>query len=106
MHGHCEPVVYLKNVFLLFRYGSYARLCGILSKYIKTTDNLLVIGCGNSDLSTELYDVGYHNIINIDISATVIKQMVLKNSSRINMQFLQMDILQVPCRFIIILFDT
>jgi 2-polyprenyl-3-methyl-5-hydroxy-6-metoxy-1,4-benzoquinol methylase len=31
-----------------------------------------MIGCGNSKLSQQMYDEGYKNIINIDISPTVI----------------------------------
>jgi hypothetical protein len=34
-----------------------------------------MIGCGNSKLSQQMYDEGYKNIINIDISPTVIEQM-------------------------------
>ena len=40
-------------------YGEYHELCGILHKYIKTTDKVLQIGCGNSTLAADLYDVGY-----------------------------------------------
>ena len=40
-------------------YGEYGELCGILHKYIRTTDNVLQIGCGNSTLAADLYDVGY-----------------------------------------------
>ncbi|XP_033732482.1 eEF1A lysine and N-terminal methyltransferase-like [Pecten maximus] len=74
-------------------YGEYPELCGILHKYIKPTDKLLMVGCGNSQLSENLYDVGYHNIINIDISDTVIRQMTDKNKkSRPDMKFLKMDV--------------
>ncbi|KAJ8300922.1 hypothetical protein KUTeg_022441 [Tegillarca granosa] len=52
-------------------YGEYPELCGILHKYIKPVEKVLVVGCGNSQLSENLYDVGYHNITNIDISDTM-----------------------------------
>ena len=78
------------------RYGEYLELCGILHKYVKVTDNILVVGCGNSSLSADLYDVGHHNITNIDISDIVIRQMNEKHSKdRSNMKFLKMDMLQV-----------
>lgn len=68
----------------------------MLHKYIKTQDNVLVVGCGNSQLSADMYDVGYHNIVNIDISDTVIKQMIDKNQQqRPQMKFLKMDVLNV-----------
>lgn len=34
-----------------------------------------MLGCGNSKLSEQMYEAGYHNIINMDISVTVIEQM-------------------------------
>ncbi|KAK3593719.1 hypothetical protein CHS0354_013617 [Potamilus streckersoni] len=77
-------------------YGEYPELCGTLHKYIKPTDHVLVLGCGNSQLSADLYDVGYHNIVNIDISDTVIKQMIDKNQTqRPKMTFLKMDALNM-----------
>ena len=63
---------------------------------MKPADNVLVVGCGNSQLSGDLYDVGYRNISNIDISDVVIRQMTEKNAKkRPDMKFLKMDITQV-----------
>ncbi|XP_052790204.1 eEF1A lysine and N-terminal methyltransferase-like [Mya arenaria] len=77
-------------------YGEYPELCGVLHKYIKPKDNLLVIGCGNSKLSADLYDVSYRNITNIDISDTVIRQMKDQNEKdRPDMKFLKMDVLNM-----------
>ncbi|KAM4861394.1 eEF1A lysine and N-terminal methyltransferase isoform 2-T2 [Thomomys bottae] len=57
---------------------------------------VLVIGCGNSELSEQLYDVGYQDIVNIDISEVVIKQMKERNASRRpRMSFLKMDMTQM-----------
>lgn len=39
------------------------------------TKKILHVGCGNSELQDKLYEDGYHNIINIDISSVVIEQM-------------------------------
>jgi hypothetical protein len=39
------------------------------SKEIKT----LVLGCGNAEYSEDMYDDGYHDIHNIDISPVVIE---------------------------------
>lgn len=55
-----------------------------------------MVGCGNSQLSADMYDVGYHKIINVDISDTVIRQMTEKNEKqRPEMKFLKMDVLNV-----------
>ncbi|KAK7817894.1 hypothetical protein U0070_005537 [Myodes glareolus] len=77
-------------------YGTYLELCEVLHKYIKPREKLLVIGCGNSELSEQLYDVGYQDIVNIDISEVVIKQMKERNASRRpHMSFLKMDMTQM-----------
>ncbi|XP_023366553.1 methyltransferase-like protein 13 isoform X2 [Otolemur garnettii] len=77
-------------------YGTYLELCGVLHKYIKPREKVLVIGCGNSELSEQLYDVGYQDIVNIDISEVVIKQMKERNASRRpQMSFLKMDMTQM-----------
>ena len=82
--------------FLLYRYGEYEELCGIVHKYIKKQDKVLVIGCGNSKLSADIYDVGYNNIVNIDISDVVVRQMSQMHSKeRPDMKFLKMDMLNV-----------
>lgn len=77
-------------------YGTYLELCEVLHKYIKPKEKVLVIGCGNSELSEQLYDVGYQDIVNIDISEVVIKQMKERNGSRRpHMSFLKMDMTQL-----------
>lgn len=77
-------------------YGTYLELCGVLHKYIKPREKVLVVGCGNSELSEQLYDVGYQDIVNIDISEVVIKQMKERNASRRpRMSFLKMDMTQM-----------
>ncbi|EAT46630.1 AAEL002186-PA [Aedes aegypti] len=56
-------------------YGEYPELCGQLHKCVKPRDEILMVGCGNSKLSLDLYDVGFKQITNIDISQVVIRQM-------------------------------
>nr|XP_020727620.1 methyltransferase-like protein 13 isoform X2 [Odocoileus virginianus texanus] len=64
--------------------------------YALTYRQVLVVGCGNSELSEQLYDVGYQDIVNIDISEVVIKQMKERNASRRpRMSFLKMDMTQM-----------
>ncbi|ELR12088.1 methyltransferase domain containing protein [Acanthamoeba castellanii str. Neff] len=43
---------------------------------------LLVVGCGNSSVSAGLYEDGYTNIVNIDISDVIIRQMTVEHSER------------------------
>lgn len=51
-------------------------------------------GCGNSSLSSKMYDDGYHSICNIDFASTVIEnmtkdypQMTWKVMDMLNLQF-------------------
>jgi hypothetical protein len=44
-----------------------------------------VLGCGNAKFSEDLYDAGFKNIYNVDISSVVIKQMKVRNKQRIKM---------------------
>lgn len=48
----------------------------------KESVSILNLGCGNSILPEELYDRGYKNIFNIDISPIVIEQMHRRNAVR------------------------
>ncbi len=74
-------------------YGEYLDLCHVLHKYIKPQNRVLVVGCGNSKLSEDLYDVGCTELENIDISDTVVKQMTAKHQSkRSKMNFTVMDV--------------
>lgn len=74
-------------------YGEYSHLCGMLHKHCKPVEKVLMVGCGNSKLSEDMYDVGYHHIVNIDISDLVIKQMIKKNNvNRSKMKYIKMDI--------------
>ncbi|XP_068095998.1 eEF1A lysine and N-terminal methyltransferase [Hyperolius riggenbachi] len=63
-------------------YGGYLDLCALLHKYITPKDKVLVIGCGNSELSERLYDAGCQNLTNIDVSEVVIRQMNERNADR------------------------
>lgn len=63
-----------------------------LIPHLKYSDKILVVGCGNSNFSADLYDAGFHNIINIDFSGVVIAKMKEINlTCRPEMQWIEMD---------------
>jgi SAM-dependent methyltransferase len=76
---------------------SYSQIRPYISPYINHSDNILVIGCGNSTLSLDLYDNGYKNITSIDFSSKVIEKMKQKSesSNRHEMKWLEMDMLNM-----------
>ena len=74
----------------------YNSLKSIISDLIpeenKKFSSILNLGCGNSLLCEEMYDDGYKNIINIDLSETVIKYMEKRNKEiRKKLKFFVMD---------------
>jgi len=58
---------------------------------------VLVVGCGNSELSEQMYDLGLcEDVVNIDISDAVVRQMRERSGSkRPKMSYLVMDVLQM-----------
>lgn len=49
------------------------------------------VGCGNSKLSVDMFDIGFKNITNIDISEVVIEQMKKTFRDREGCKWLTMD---------------
>ena len=43
--------------------------------FLSESDKILIVGCGNSKLSIQMYEDNFKDITNIDISSVVIKQM-------------------------------
>ncbi|XP_042318478.1 eEF1A lysine and N-terminal methyltransferase [Sceloporus undulatus] len=77
-------------------YGGWRGLREPLGRYLRPRDSILVVGCGNSELSEQLYDEGYQDIINVDISDLVVKQMQERSASlRPKMTYMVMDVLQM-----------
>ena len=68
---------------------SYATLKDHLAIFMPSTDvKVLILGCGNAHFGEDLYDAGYENQVNIDISEVVIKQMAERNGEkRPNLKF-------------------
>lgn len=77
-------------------YQTFSGVKDIITQHISKTDKILNIGCGNSRLSEEMYDENYQNIVNVDISHSVIKYMEDKLKTKCpNMTYKQMDCLNM-----------
>jgi len=48
----------------------------LFERHLRRTDRILMVGCGNSALSADMFAAGYENIVNIDASMVVIRQML------------------------------
>ena len=49
-------------------------------------------GCGNSELSADLFDYGLPNVTSIDFSSVAIHQMAQRNAARTGMEWAEMDV--------------
>ncbi|CAM9307359.1 unnamed protein product [Ectocarpus sp. 12 AP-2014] len=56
-------------------YHPWGNLAPTLTQYMDEQDEVLVCGCGNSEMSVDMYDDGFENIVNADISKVAIHQM-------------------------------
>ena len=66
-------------------------LKSIIGQLITKESKILILGCGNAEFSEDMYDAGYENITNIDISPVVIDQMESRNEDRKKMKWEVMD---------------
>jgi len=77
-------------------FKDYVDLKVVLSKHINNTaGQVLMVGCGNSQLSEQMYTDGYFDITNIDFSGEVIKIMKERCKSMEQMKWLEMDVMNM-----------
>ncbi|XP_045213380.2 EEF1A lysine methyltransferase 4-like [Mercenaria mercenaria] len=87
-------------------FSAYSSFRNLLKNDIKSEDKILMLGCGNSTLSEEMYKDGFKHITNIDFSPVVIQKMADKHSDLQEMSWLVMDICDLrfePCSYDIVL---
>ena len=70
----------------------YESLKRIIEGLVSKSARVLVLGCGNAELGEDMYNDGYFNISNIDISAVVIQQMKDRNLEKPEMTWDVMDV--------------
>ncbi|KAJ8094447.1 hypothetical protein PM082_010881 [Marasmius tenuissimus] len=75
-------------------FKSYGEISDIMRSLIPDrSSRILMLGCGNSKLSEEMYDDGYRNIVNVDYSGIVIEQMQTRHGQeRPEMEWHEMDV--------------
>ncbi|KAG8222812.1 hypothetical protein J437_LFUL005018 [Ladona fulva] len=72
-------------------FKSYDSFKHLIKENVSLEDNILMLGCGNSNLSEQMYGDGYHNIVNIDYSDIVIGNMSKKYADLKKMSWEVMD---------------
>lgn len=66
---------------------NYQSLKPLLDNLLDRQHRILNIGCGNAELTEDMYDDGYRRIVNMDISNVVIDQMKDRNLHRPEMSW-------------------
>ena len=65
----------------------FSELKPFLEKYLKPSDKIINMGCGNNAFSEELYKAGYTDQWNVDYSKIIIDQMSQKYADKPSMRF-------------------
>ncbi|CAG0892207.1 unnamed protein product [Cyprideis torosa] len=74
-------------------YGDFHTLCEMIVKHIKKENEILMAGCGNSELSAHMFDQGWRRIVNVDFNPGIIKMMRSRHErSRPQMKWYCMDL--------------
>ena len=67
---------------------------------ISAGPRMLMLGCGDSSFSADVYNAGFENLVNIDFSAVCIDKMTAANrKTHPNMSFLTADATELPSHF-------
>merc|ERR1712146_47980 len=66
-------------------------LAEIVRNLLPKESKILMLGCGNSDMSALMYEDGYKMITNIDVAESVIKEMSERYAKLDKMTWLAMD---------------
>lgn len=73
-------------------YATYTELKDVMDEFspASAAGETLMVGCGNSELSSQMHAAGYTSMVNIDISPLVVQKMEEKYSD-LGMEWLAMD---------------
>lgn len=77
----------------LAKWSSVSELLEEILPPKESKPKILVVGCGNSEFSADLYDAGWLDVTSIDFSEVVIQNMQEHNAGRSGMKWLVMDML-------------
>jgi len=79
-------------------FKSYAEIAPLIRELVPDkSSRILMLGCGNSKLSEEMWDDGYKNIINVDYSSVLIERMRQRHELiRPEMEWHEADVRDLP----------
>merc|ERR1712166_42321 len=77
-------------------YQRYDGIKSLITRFAEPESRVLMVGCGNSRLSEEMYEDNIKDITNIDISDTCIVDMKKRCVAMEDMRWHTMDVLKLP----------
>ncbi|KAI7950324.1 hypothetical protein MJO29_008998 [Puccinia striiformis f. sp. tritici] len=78
-------------------FKSYDELSKLIDNYLSKDARICMLGCGNSSLSKDMYDAGFHKITNIDFSQILIDRMRSQHTENCpEMTWIQGDVRHLP----------
>lgn len=86
---------YAKGSEPLEWYQSYSDIAPLFKRYIPISSRVLMVGCGNAEISEDMVKDGYNDITNIDNSEVVIEAMQKKYENVTQLKYETMDVLDM-----------
>ncbi|GAA6062942.1 hypothetical protein JCM10212_005955 [Sporobolomyces blumeae] len=78
-------------------FKTYSEIQHLIHRFVPSKSaRIVMLGCGNSTLSRDLYDDGYKRVDNLDYSEVVIDKMKKVNEERSEMTWVVGDIRKLP----------
>ncbi|XP_050985478.1 EEF1A lysine methyltransferase 4 isoform X1 [Labeo rohita] len=72
-------------------FGDFTKFEHLLKQHVGTEENILMLGCGNSALSYDMYQAGYSSITNVDYSSVCVESMAERHKDCAQLSWLCMD---------------
>ncbi|XP_017554627.1 EEF1A lysine methyltransferase 4 [Pygocentrus nattereri] len=73
-------------------FGDFSKFQHLLVQHVGRDENILMLGCGNSALSLDMYQAGYTSIMNVDYSSVCVESMAERHSDCAGLSWVCMDI--------------
>ncbi|XP_051555442.1 EEF1A lysine methyltransferase 4 isoform X2 [Myxocyprinus asiaticus] len=72
-------------------FGDFTKFEHLLKEHVEVEEDILMLGCGNSALSSDMYQAGYTAITNVDYSSVCVESMAEQHKDCAQLSWLCMD---------------
>lgn len=64
-------------------FKGYSEFAHLVTCHLQPASRILVLGCGNSSLTFDLFSAGFHHLTSVDLSPTVIERMRARAAAKV-----------------------